>query len=68
MVVVRIFLSDGVFINFMYLLRFSISSVIKLVFDDDDIVDDTSYRQTNITSSFTTVLFSSFVSSFMYSS
>ena len=52
--------------NFMYLVRFSTSLVMKLVAEDDVVVDDTSYGQTNITSSFSIVPLSPLCSSSIY--
>ena len=52
--------------NFIYLRKFSTLSVIKLVFDND-IIEDTSYGLTSMTSSFSTLLVFSFSSS-LYSS
>ena len=43
-------------------------SVIKLVLDDDDVVEDTSYGLTSMTSLLSTPPFSSFFSSSMYNS
>ena len=54
--------------NFMYLVRFSTSSVIKLVSDNDDVVEDTLYGLTSMTSLFSTTPFSSFFSSSTYNS
>ena len=55
--------------NFMYLMRFSTSSDMKLVVADDVVDDDaTSYSHTSIISLFSIVPFSSFISLFVYSS
>ena len=45
--------------NFMYLARFSTSSAMKLVVEDDVVDDETSYGRTNMTSLFSTVPLSS---------
>ena len=45
--------------NFMYLVRLSTSSVMKLVVEDD-VVEETLYGQTSMTSSFSIVPLSSF--------
>ena len=44
----------------MYLKRFLTLSIIKLILDDDDVIVDTLYGLTNITSSSSTVPFSFF--------
>ena len=51
--------------NFMYLVRFLTSSVMKLIVEDVVVVE-TSYDQTSITSSFSIVPLSSFFSSSIY--
>ena len=58
---------DGVCTNFICLKRFSTSSVMKLVLDDDVVVD-TLYGLTSITSSSSTTPFSSLFSFSIYKS
>ena len=58
---------DSVHMNFIHLKRFSTSSVMKLVLDDDIIVD-ISYGLTSITSSSSTTPFSSLFFSLIYKS
>ena len=58
---------NGVHMNFMCLKRFSTSSIMKLVLDDD-VVMDTLYGLTSITSSSSTTPFSSLFFSSIYMS
>ena len=54
--------------NFMYLMRFSTSSIMKLVFDDEDVIIETLYGLISITSLSSTFSFSSFFFSSIYNS
>ena len=64
----NILVYDGVHANFIYLRRFSTSSIIKLVLDDDDVIMDALYGLTSITSSSSITPFSSLFPSSIYNS
>ena len=59
---------NGIHTNFIYLKRFSTLSIIKLVLDADDVVVNTLYGLTSITSSSSTTPFSSLFPSLIYNS